>query len=98
MLSRLVLVTALLAGLALLIQAPAHASGRDGYYRYERHVDIRRAPAHYYEPRPVYRHHHYWPAPRHRHEHHHRAHRHDHRHHYRDYRDYRPHYRSERRW
>lgn len=99
MLSRLALVTALLAGLALLIQAPAQASERDGYYRHERYVEVHRAPAYYHEPRPVYRDRYYRPAPvyrpapRYRHERHRHAHRHDH---YR--RHHRDHYYSDRRW
>lgn len=102
MLSRLVLVTALLAGLALLIQAPARASDRDDHYRYDRYDrydEVRRAPAYYHEPRPVYRDRYYRPAPvyrpapRYRHERHRHAHRHDH---YR--RHHRDHYYSDRRW
>ena len=95
MLSRLVLVIALLAGLAVLIQAPAHASEQDGYRPYERYVEVRRAPAYYYEPRPVSRDHSHRHAPRYRHERYHRAHRHDH-HHHRHHRDH--YYYSDRRW
>lgn len=96
MLSRLILVIALLAGLALFIQAPARASDRDGDYRHDRYVEAHRAPRHYqphpvydryYRPVPVYR-----DAPRYRHAH--RPHRH-HRHcrHHRD-----RYYYSDRRW
>lgn len=99
MLARLILVIALLAGVALFIQAPAHASERDGYYRHDdRYVEVHRAPR-YYEPRPVYRDRYYRPAPvyrgapRYRHERHHHAHRH---HHHR--RHHRDHYYSDRRW
>lgn len=101
MLSRLILVTALLAGLALLIQAPAQASDRDGYYHDDRYVEVHRAPAYYYEPRPVYRDRYYRPAPvyrdapRYRHERYRHAHRHHH-HHRRHHRDH--YYYSDRRW
>lgn len=100
MLSRLVLVIALLAGVALFIQSPAHASDRDGYYRHDRYVEVHRAPAYYYEPRPVYRDRHYRPAPvyrdapRYRHE----RYRHAHRHHHHHRRHHRDHYYSDRRW
>ena len=93
MLSRLILVIALLAGLALFIQAPAQASDRDGYYRhdrYDRYDGGHRAPG-YYEPRRFNRGH-YRHAPRYRHERYRHAHRHDHRRHHRDY------YYSDRRW
>ncbi|MNC69742.1 hypothetical protein D3C75_1204670 [compost metagenome] len=97
MLSRLVLVIALLAGVALFIQSPAHASDRDGYYRHDRYHEVHRAPR-YYEPRPVYRPRYYHPAPvyrdapRYRHERYHHARRHDHRRHHHD------HYYRDRRW
>ncbi|MNZ73674.1 hypothetical protein D3C78_920960 [compost metagenome] len=97
MLSRLVLVIALLAGVALFIQSPAHASDRDGYYRHDRDHEVHRAPR-YYEPRPIYRPRYYHPAPvyrdapRYRHERYHHARRHDHRRHHRD------HYYRDRRW
>lgn len=100
MLSRLVLVIALLAGAALFIQSPAHASDRDGYYRHDRYVEVHRAPAYYYEPRPVYRDRYYRPAPvyrdgpRYRHE----RYRHAHRHHHHHRRHHRDHYYSDRRW
>lgn len=98
MLSRLILVIALLAGLALFIQAPAHASDRDDYYRHERYVEVHRAPAYDYEPRPVYRDRYYQPAPVYRdaprYRHGHRHHRHHHRHHH--HRDH--YYYSDRRW
>lgn len=100
MLSRLVLVIALLAGVALFIQSPAHASDRDGYYRHDRYVEVHRAPAYYYEPRPVYRDRYYRPAPvyrdapRYRHE----RYRHAHRHHHHHRRHHRDHYYSDRRW
>ncbi|MNG13903.1 hypothetical protein D3C84_976180 [compost metagenome] len=98
MLSRLILVIALLAGVALFIQAPAHASDRDGYYRHDRDHEVHRAPR-YYEPRPIYRSRYYHPAPvyrdapRYRHERYHHARRHDH--HRRHHRD---HYYRDRRW
>ncbi|MNQ22026.1 hypothetical protein D3C85_351580 [compost metagenome] len=98
MLSRLVLVIALLAGVALFIQSPAHASDRDGYYHHDRYHEVHRAPR-YYEPRPVYRPRYYHPAPvyrdapRYRHERYHHARRHDH--HRRHHRD---HYYRDRRW
>lgn len=101
MLSRLVLVIALLAGVALFIQSPAHASDRDGYYRHDRYVEVHRGPA-YYEPRPVYRDRYYRPAPvyrdapRYRHERYQQAHRHDH--HRRHHRHHRDHYYRDRRW
>ena len=105
MLSRLVLVIALLAGVALFIQSPAHASDRDGYYRHDRYVEVHRAPAYYYEPRPVYRDRHYRPAPvyraapRYRHERYQHAHRHDNqRRHYRHHRDHRDYHYRDRRW
>jgi len=102
MLSRLILVIALLAGVALFIQSPAHASDRDGYYRQDRYVEVHRTPQ-YYEPRPVYRDRYYRPAPvyrdapRYRHERYHHARRHDH-HHRRDHREHRDHYYRDRRW
>lgn len=101
MLSRLVLVTALLAALAMLIQAPARASDRDDYYRHERYVEVRRAPAYYDEPRPAYYPPHYRPAPVYRPRYHYHgeryrhAHRHYHRHHHHHHRG---HYYSDRRW
>ncbi len=91
MLSRISLVIALLAGLALFIQAPAQASDRDGYYSHDRHVEVQRAPMHYerpryYRPAPVY-----YAAPRYRHERYRDdRYRHEYRHHHyrRHHRDY----------
>lgn len=96
MLSRLVLVTALLAGLAMLIQAPAQASDRD-YYRHDRYVEVQRAPAYYRDPRPAYYPPRYRPAPYYdaRYRHPHRYRHHHHHHHQRDRDRY---YYSDRRW
>ncbi|SDT23574.1 hypothetical protein [Pseudomonas oryzae] len=95
MLSRLVLVTALLAGLAMLIQAPARAAERDQHLRHERYVEVRRGPAYYDAPRPAYYPPHYRPAPayRPRAHYHGERYRHQHRHH-----QHRDHYYGDRRW
>ncbi|MBV2134037.1 hypothetical protein KRX52_14750 [Pseudomonas sp. MAP12] len=91
MLLRISLAIALLAGLALFIQAPAQASDRDGYYYgHDRRAELYQAPMRnerprYYRPAPVY-----YAAPRYRHERYRDdRYRHEYRHHHhRHHRDY----------